>query len=124
MLPECGLNPGPLQGIRQGNGRPGYRGGTGPAIGLDDVTIHSNRPLAEGPGVYRSPQGTSDQTLDFHGAPTLFASRGFPVNTGVSRSWQHAVLGRHPANALTSQESGHRILYAGGTDNLGATELH
>src|SRR5262249_37611268 len=80
------------------------RGGTGPAIGLDDVAIDDDLAFAEHVQCGHRAQRTADETLDFLGAAALLARGCLAPGALGGCAREHAVFGRYPAAPRTAQE--------------------
>ena len=88
----------------------GNRRGAGAAIGLDDVAIDDDLPLAELGQVDHGAQRAADQPLDFLRPARLLALGRLAVAAGVGGARQHAIFGGDPALALAAQERRHLLL--------------
>ena len=81
----------------------GDRRRAGPAVGLEDVAVDGDRPLAEPRQVDDAAQRPTDEALDLVRPAADPALRRFAVGALGGRPRQHRVLGRHPAGALAAQ---------------------
>src|SRR5918993_1314258 len=92
-----------------------------PAVGLDDIAVDPDGPLAQliEPG-HRS-ERPADEALDLLRAPADLASRRLARGARVRRAREHAVFGRNPALAAVAPEGGHATFDARGADHVGAT---
>ena len=77
-----------------------YGSRSGAAVGLDDIAIDGDLPLAERLEIHYGAQAAANEPLDFDGAAVLFSSGGLAPGPLQSGARQHAVFGRDPATGL------------------------
>src|SRR3546814_7013104 len=99
-----------LEGEMERHVPAGDGGRTRAAVGLYDVAVDLDLPLAETREVRHRAERAADQALDLLRAAG--AGGAGAVHAAVGRARQHAVLARHPAAAAVAQEGRHRILDA------------
>src|SRR3546814_9097634 len=99
-----------LEGEVQRDVTPGDRGGARAAVGLYDVAVDLDLPLAETRAVRHRAERAADQALDLMRAAG--AGGAGAVHAAAGRARQHAVLARHPAAADVAQEGRQRTLDA------------
>ena len=99
-----------MESQRQRNEGAGDGSGPGTAIGLDDVAVHADGPLAEPREVHGGPQRTADQALDLRGAPRHPAA--VSPDALPRRQRQHPVFGGEPPPAPPPQPPGNPLLDA------------
>ena len=112
----------PAGGQPQRHPGAGDRRGAGAAVGLDDVAVEGDLPLAERLQVGDGAQGAADQPLDLLAAAGLLALGRLAPAAGVGGPGQHAVLGGDPALAAAAQEAAARLVEAGGDQHPGVAE--
>src|ERR671928_148796 len=66
-------------------------------LGLEDVAIHPERPLAERLEVRHRPQRAADQPLDLDRAPALLPARGLALGSLTGRGGEERGLGGEAA---------------------------
>ena len=81
----------------------GDGGRAGPAVGLNDVAIDHDLPLAHGLQVDNGAKASTDQALDLLGATGGPARRRLPLRARRGGARQHRIFGRHPTPALPPQ---------------------
>src|SRR6266550_1516688 len=81
-----------------------------PAVGLEDVAVEPQRPLAECLEVGDRAHGAADQPLDLDRPPLLLAARSLPLDALPGRRRQERVLRRDPAAALLAEPARHLLL--------------
>ena len=102
----------------------GDRGGSRAAVGLDDVAIDGDLPLAERREIDDGTQGAADQALDLDGAPRLLAGGGLAPRALVRGARQHAVFGGDPA-ASAALEPGRQLVFKRRRhEHMGLAEFH
>ena len=84
---------------------PRDRGAACAAVGLEDVAVEPERPLAERLEVDDGAERAADQALDLDRAALLLAARRLALHAVAGRGRQERVLRRHPAAALAAQAS-------------------
>src|SRR5690606_11378148 len=112
-----------LAGARERDPRAGDSGGARAAVGLNDVAIERDGPIAQRFQIHYRAQAAADQALDFLGAARLLALSGFAAAAGVGSARQHAVFAGDPALALSLQPAGHALFDARGAQNVRLPEL-
>ena len=80
-----------------------------PAVGLQDVAVDGDRPLAEPAEVHHAAERPPDQALDLVRPAADLAPDGFAIGPLGGGPRQHRVLGGHPAGALAAQVRRHPI---------------
>src|SRR5437588_2049856 len=89
---------------------PRDRGAPRAAVGLEDVAVDPQRPLAELLEVRHGTKRPADQALDLDGAPALLAARGLALGPVAGRGGQERVLRGQPAPALAVEPARHAVL--------------
>ena len=102
----------------------GDRGGAGAAVGLDDVAIDGDLPLAERRQIDDRAQAASDQALNFDRAAALLAGGGLAARTLEGRARQHAVFRGDPAARLALEPGRQPIFQRRGHQYMGIAEFH
>ena len=102
----------------------GDGGGAGAAVGLDDVAVDGDLPLAERLEIDHRTQAAPDQALDFHGAAVLLAGRGLAPRALERRARQHAVFGGDPAARLAFEPRRQAIFQRRRDQHVGVAEFH
>src|ERR1700757_540889 len=98
-------------------------GGAGSAVGLDDVAVDPDSPLAQFFQVRYGAQGTADETLNFVGTSGGASFAHFARRTRQSRARKHAVFARHPALAAVAEEGGDGLFDGSGADDAGVADF-
>ena len=88
------------------------------------VAVDADLPLAELRQVDDGAQGAADQTLYLLRAPGSVPDRHLAAHAIVGGARQHAVLGRHPAAALTLEPRRHPLFQARRAQNVRIPELN
>ena len=103
----------------------GARNRRGPrsAVGLQDVTVHPERALAERRSVDHRPQATPDQALNLEGAAGLLPLGCFPIHPPIGRAGQEGILCRHPSLTRALEKARHAFLATDRAHHLGGAEL-
>src|SRR5215210_2105406 len=84
----------------------GDRRAAGSAVGLEDVAVDPECPLAESAEVGDRAERAADQALDLDGAPLLLARARLALCALARGSREEPVLRGHPALALAHQPAG------------------
>ncbi len=85
------------EGVVDGDGGAGDRGGAGAAVRLKHVAVEANGHLTEPEVVEHRARTPADQALDLLGAPAELAA--LACGTRARRAREHRVLGREPSLA-------------------------
>ena len=104
--------------------RPGDRGGPGPAVRLDNVTVHRDGSLAQSLQVGYSPQRPPNEPLDLLRAPVDTPSVPVSGGAGVGGAGQHGVFSGHPTLALASQERRHPFFQGDRAQHFGVAHFY
>ena len=102
----------------------GNGGGTGAAVGLDDVAVDGDLPLAERFQIDDRAQAAADQALNFDGAAVLLARRRLAARAFERGARQHAVFGRDPAPRLALEPGRQTVLERRRDQHVGVAETH
>ena len=102
----------------------GDGGGAGAAVGLDDVAVDGDLPLAERLEIDHGAQAAADQALNFNGAAVLLAGRGLAPRALERGARQHAVFGGDPAARLALEPGRQAVLERRGDQHMGVAEFH
>ena len=119
VLFEASLLDEGADGVGKRNEPPANRRGARAAVGLENVAVNRDSAFAERGQIDHRTQRAADEALDFHGAPLLFATRGFAHGALVRGARQHAVFRRDPALVFAAQERRHFFFHAGGAKDVG-----
>src|SRR5690606_11879246 len=117
----AGTEPG--DGVGQCDVGAGDGGGTGAAVGLQDVAVDGDGVLAQCGQIDAGAQRAADEATDLVGAATDLAAHRFTLGTFVGGGRQHRVLGGQPAQAGTAPPGGDALGDAGGAHDAGVAEL-
>src|SRR5262249_32621347 len=90
------------------------------AVGLEDVAVEPQRPLAERLEVGDRPDGAPDEPLDLDGTALLLPTRSLALDPLSRRRRQQRVLRGDPAATLVAKPAGHVLLDHGRAQDLGA----
>ena len=93
-----------LEGQGQGDAGGVDRGDPRPAVGLDDVAVEDDLPLADGLQVRDGPERPPDEALDLLAPAGGIALGPFPGGPFLRGAGEHGVFGRDPARARVAEE--------------------
>ena len=93
----------------------------GAAISLQHIAIQCDRPFSQRCAVNNGTQRSSDQSLNFQRAATLFTTGRFPRHAASRGTRQHAVFRCDPAFALAAQKRRDPFLHRRRAKNVGVT---
>ena len=110
--------------IDQGDEPAGDGGGSCSAVGLDDIAVNRDRPLAECVQVGDGPQGTADQALDLVGPPPDLPDGRFAGRPLLGRGGKHRVFRGQPASPRILEKGGNLFLDRRRTDHPRMPHLH
>ena len=108
---------------RERNVAAGDGGGAGSSIGLQNIAVNGDGPLAQRGPVDDGSQAAADEPLDLHRSAGLFAANGFPEVAGMGRARQHAVLGCYPPLVASLEKRWNAFLHARRDQHPRAAEL-
>ena len=114
----------PAEAVVERDPCPGDRGGARSPVGLNDVAVDGDLPLAERFEIDHRAQAAPDQALNLDRAPALLAGGRFAPGPLAGRTRQHAVLGGDPAARLPLEPGRQAILERRRHQHMGVAELH
>jgi hypothetical protein len=94
------------------------------AVGLNDVAVDGNLPLAQCLKIDHRTQAAADQPLNFNGAAALLAGGCLAAGALGSRARQHAVFSGDPAAPLSLEPGRQPLFQAGGDQHMGVAEFY
>ncbi len=113
----------PLQAIVQRHPGAGDSRRASAAVGLDDVAVDGDLPLAELGQVDHCAQRAPDQALDLLRAARGMAGGGFTSGAIGGGARQHAVFRRHPTATLPLEPGRHALFQARRAVDVGIAEF-
>src|SRR6266446_4200619 len=96
----------------------------GSAVGLNDVAIDRDLPLAQRRQIEHRAQAAPDQPLDLDGAPALLSGGCLAAGPLRGGAWQHAVLRPDPAARLALEPRRQPVLERRRHQHVSIAELH
>jgi hypothetical protein len=110
-----------FNGSAQSEAGSGDGGGTGAAVGRENIAINPEATGSECGEIDHGAEATTEETLNLGGTPVDFAARGVASFATGGRSGKHGVFRSEPSpcDVLIFHPAGNGFVHAGGADHLG-----
>jgi hypothetical protein len=108
-----------VEGDGEGDRSSGDGGGSGAAVGMEDVAVQDDGAFTECLHVDDGAEGAADEALDLVGAATDLAALGLAGGAGEGSAGEHSVLGGDPASAGVAEPAGDCGLYGSVAEDAG-----